>query len=226
MTYATEWNDVYRNNSHMSIWPWSDLVSSVYRYANPRDGYQRVLELGCGAGANIPLFLKENCDYYSIEGSENIVKKLIAIYPELSKKILIGDFTNKNSFLKDNFFDLVVDRGSITCNDTNAITNTLKHVVEYLRPGGKIICIDWYSSVHSDSKTGDYIDAHTRTNLPADSHLNGIGKVHFSDKEHILQLFKNSDLIIEKLEHKEKSQELPNNKFHFASWDIIARKPV
>ncbi len=55
MEYSNEWNEAYKNNSHMSIWPWSDLVSCVYRYAHPKDGYQRVLELGCGAGANIPL---------------------------------------------------------------------------------------------------------------------------------------------------------------------------
>ncbi|MGN5030804.1 hypothetical protein ACTFBV_20625 [Aeromonas rivipollensis] len=56
MAFSNEWDEQYKNNHHMSIWPWSDLVSSIYRYANPKNGYKRVLELGCGAGANIPLF--------------------------------------------------------------------------------------------------------------------------------------------------------------------------
>ena len=37
----------------MSIWPWSDLVSYVMRYVPPNFAEFKVLELGCGAGANI-----------------------------------------------------------------------------------------------------------------------------------------------------------------------------
>lgn len=226
MSFSKQWNDIYKNNAHMSIWPWSDLVSNFYRHAHPNNGFIKVLELGCGAGANIPLFMQEGCDYYAIEGSEAIVSKIIKKYPELNNKVKIGDFTNKMDCFKDNSFDLVIDRGSITCNDTNSIVDTLKCALEYLRPGGKIICIDWYSDMHSDAKNGEYVDSHTRANFPEKSHLHGIGKVHFSDKNHILQIFKKSGLIIEKLEHKEKKQEIPSNKTRFASWDIVAYKQL
>ncbi|MCX0421047.1 class I SAM-dependent methyltransferase [Aeromonas veronii] len=226
MSFSKQWNCIYSNNTHMSIWPWSDLVSNFYRYAHPKNGFIKVLELGCGAGANIPLFLKEDCDYYAIEGSEKIIEKIIEKYPILSNKIIADDFTNKSNFFKEHFFDLVVDRGSITCNNTSAINNTLNCIFEYLRPGGKLICIDWYSTLHSDAKRGDYVDSHTRTNFPIDSHLHGIGQVHFSDREHILQLFNKVGLTIEKLEHKEKIQELPKSNVHFASWDIVAYKPT
>ena len=42
----------YKEKLQMSIWPWSDLVTAVMRLRLPAS--TRVLELGCGAGANIP----------------------------------------------------------------------------------------------------------------------------------------------------------------------------
>ena len=33
MTFSNEWDQRYQENTHMSIWPWSDLVSFVKRYS-------------------------------------------------------------------------------------------------------------------------------------------------------------------------------------------------
>ena len=41
----------------------------------------RVLELGCGPGANIPFFLSQGADYYAAEGSETIVVELQKKFP-------------------------------------------------------------------------------------------------------------------------------------------------
>lgn len=226
MAYSEEWNEAYKNNSHMSIWPWSDLVSSVYRYANPKDGYQRVLELGCGAGANIPLFLALNCDYYGIEGSPIITKKLIETYPQLEGKIITSDFSKEHIPDFDNYFNLVIDRASITHNDTLAIKKILQSIIIYLQPGGKFIGIDWFSTQHSDFEKGRAVDRHTKTDFPYQSQFSGVGQVHFSDEDHIIELFTNVGLTIERLEHKERTTILPESNHHFASWDIIASKPI
>jgi hypothetical protein len=31
MSFSNEWNDRYQENTNMSIWPWSDLVSAVMK---------------------------------------------------------------------------------------------------------------------------------------------------------------------------------------------------
>ena len=57
MSFSNEWDESYKKNTHLSIWPWSDLVSYVMRYARPENPKNcNVLELGCGAGANIDFF--------------------------------------------------------------------------------------------------------------------------------------------------------------------------
>lgn len=92
MGFSTEWNEKYSNNEHMSIWPWSDLISYFYRYAG-KNNVKSVLEIGCGAGANIPFFKALGLDYHAVEGSEFIVRKLKEKYPEYKDNIKCGDFS-------------------------------------------------------------------------------------------------------------------------------------
>src|SRR6202030_1413326 len=113
----------FQLNTHISIWPWSDLVSYVNRYASSTKGYRRVLELGCGVGANIPFFLKQGSDYSSIEGSAAAVASLHEAYPTLRERIVVGDFTQAIPFSGP--FDLVVDRSALTHNTTAAISRSL-----------------------------------------------------------------------------------------------------
>src|SRR3990172_8519201 len=101
-----EWEDTYRNSSHLSIWPWSEMVSYVMRYVRPDKNF-RVLEVGCGAGANIPFFKHLEVDYHAIEGSASIVEKLHKRFPDLKDKIIVGDFTGE--IATPGLFDLIVD---------------------------------------------------------------------------------------------------------------------
>ncbi|MBO6179167.1 MAG: hypothetical protein J6O04_08340 [Selenomonadaceae bacterium] len=75
MGFSSEWETVYKENKQLSVWPWSHLVSLAHRYGNLHEG-MRVLEIGCGAGANIPFFISVGADYYGVEGSGTMAKRL------------------------------------------------------------------------------------------------------------------------------------------------------
>lgn len=220
MNFSTEWEDVYKNQNHLSIWPWSDVVSYVKRYANPSAESFKVLELGCGAGANIPFFKSLDVEYHAIEGSKSIVEKLHEKFPEYKENIVIGDFTTME--LKEDFYDLILDRGSLTHNSTTAITTCLKNVYNSLKKDGKYIGIDWFSTVHSDFNHGEEVegDFNTRTNM-IDGQFVNLGNVHFSDKDHLGELFADFTFLI--LEHKVHTFEIPNN-HTFASWNFVVKK--
>jgi SAM-dependent methyltransferase len=222
MNFSTEWDRVYRGNKQLSRWPWSDLVSYVHRYARPGDGFQRVLELGCGAGANIPFFETLGTDYHGIEGSPSIVQLLHEQFPKIRGRIVVGDFTETIPF--DGKFDLVVDRSSITHNVTTAIHRTLGMIFFRLRAGGKFIGIDWFSMEHSDAQLGDALDAWTRTNI-RNGQFSGIGAVHFSNHEHLRELLRESGFEIERLEHKQVDTVVPEGNNRFAAWNFVAVKP-
>ena len=72
------WDQVYTNKKHLSAWPWSGLISLVHQFGHKiiNKKKNRVLELGFGAGANIPFFLSQKSNYYGIDASPHIVKKV------------------------------------------------------------------------------------------------------------------------------------------------------
>lgn len=218
MGFSNEWDKRYQNNTHMSIWPWSDLVSLVMKHKPQKDGF-KVLELGCGAGANIPLFASLNADYYAIEGSETIAKQLCQQYPQFKNNIIVADFTKD---IPNEKFDLIIDRASLTCNNEKSIIECLNKCHYQLVDGGKFIGVDWYSTKYYDYKKGDEAeDVWTRTNF-VDGGFANTGRVHFSDKNHLIGLFKNFKIL--NMTHKTLTQEEPNNGWELASWNFVAEK--
>jgi SAM-dependent methyltransferase len=220
MNFSPEWDQRYRENTHLSRWPWSDLVSYVFRHARPDSPSYHVLEVGVGAGANIPFFKALGAQFFGIDGSEAIVADLKKRHPEFEKNLVVGDFTSAIPFAGP--FDLVVDRASLTANSTAAIRSGLKLVHGLLKPGGKFIGIDWYSTQHSEYAKGKPAeDANTRTGF-TEGQYKGLGRVHFSDRAHLEDLFRDFELLT--LEHKTSDVLLPAQGFHFAAWNLAARK--
>jgi SAM-dependent methyltransferase len=220
MTFSLDWEKQYRNNAHLSVWPWTDLVSLVMRYSGPHNKNFQVLELGCGAGANIPFFHNLKVMYSSLEGSINMVEKIKKKYSVYSRTIKVADFTREIPFRTK--FDLVVDRASLTCNSDEDIRYCLKILTPKIKSGGKYIGIDWYSTLHSEYKKGySDSDLFTRNGFTS-GQFTGLGRVHFSNEKHIRELF--SDFQFELLEHKIIHKIIPDSKYVFASWNFVAKK--
>lgn len=221
MTFSQEWEKCFKENTQISTWPWSDLVSYVMRYARPTGENFRVLELGCGAGANIPFFISLGVDYYAIDGSSTIVEILKKKFPSISTNIVQGDFTLEIPF--NGTFDLIVDRCAITHNTTQGIKNCLNNIYKKLKKNGKYIGIDWFSTNNSDFLSGHAIDddKFTRTEYEKGMFAR-VGLVHFSDKNHLLELFSDFDIL--HLEHKTVKTEIPENYYQAAWWNLVVQK--
>ncbi|WP_337056935.1 class I SAM-dependent methyltransferase [Pseudomonas sp. USHLN015] len=222
MSFSIEWEQRYAASTHLSIWPWSDVVSLTKRHCRELGPGRRVLELGCGAGANIPFFQSLGVDYHAVEGSPTIAAQLRERLPELAATIATGDFTQPWPFAPG--FDLVLDRASLTCNGEEAIRRCLRQVHEALVPGGFFIGVDWYSVNHSDARRGQPdADPHTRSGF-TDGSFAGTGRVHFSDEAHLRALFADFELL--HLEEKQSVRYEPADGHRFASWMLVARKPA
>jgi hypothetical protein len=220
--FSKEWDRRFRAGGNISRWPWSDVVSHVYRYARPPSDFKRVLELGCAAGPNIPFFMSLGMDYWAIEGSETIVAQVHASFPELSERVVAGDFTRDIPYPGP--FDLVIDRSSVTFNTTEAITRTLQMSFERLRPGGKYLGFDWCSTAYPDAQLGFALDSHTRTNIGEGQFLE-LGAVHFSDRAHLEQLLVSAGFDLERIEHKQVDTFIPANEAAKGWWSFVAVRP-
>ncbi len=222
MSFSNEWEQRYAENTHLSVWPWSDVVSLTRRHCRTLGAGSRVLELGCGAGANIPFFEALGVAYHAVEGSPTIVATLHERLPHLADSIVTGDFTQPWAFAPG--FDLVIDRASLTCNGGQAIRRCLRQAYDALLPGGFFIGVDWYSTLHSDYANGERgEDAFTRKAFTSGSFAN-TGNVHFSDEAHLRDLFQDFELVM--LEEKQAVRYEPADNHRFASWLLVARKPL
>ena len=222
MGFSKEWEEQYSSNHQMSIWPWSDLVSYIYRYTElAKRPNAKVLELGCGAGANIRLFQELGADYYAMDGSPTIIKMLQEKYPMYAKNLVVGDFTKEIPF--DGKFDVIVDRAALTHNTTVDIKNTVRLIEEHLSAGGQFIGIDWFSKNHDDFGLGDIVPGDEYTNFmkDVDGQFAGLGNVHFSDEAHLRELFANFDI---KVMEEKVVNTLLLVKHRFASWNFVAVK--
>jgi SAM-dependent methyltransferase len=219
--FDAAWDRRYAENTHLSVWPWSDVVSYVNRHLKPREDFTRILELGCGAGANIPFFLSRDDEYFAVEGSKTIVEQLKLKFPAISGNIVCGDFTKEIPF--DRMFDAVLDRCSLTCNDTASIERCLKILRNKVRKDGFFIGIDWFSDKHADSRNGIAVDGHTRRDIES-RQFGGVGNVHFSDQEHLMNLFCKYGFEIELLEHKESQLLLGAESFNICAMNFLAKR--
>ena len=221
MSFSQEWEETYKKKLHQSIWPWSDLISYVMRYSRPTRRDFRVLELGCGAGANIPFFKKLGAQYFGIDGSRSVIKMLKRRFPDLRNNLIVGDFTKKIPFRGK--FNLVVDRASLTHNTTKVIIECVNRLIlPKIKVGGKFIGIDWYSTEHDDYKCAgkNKIDKYSASNY-TEGQFGGLGVVHFADQKIIKKIFKK--FKFELVEHKIYKRIIPA-KHTAASWNFIAVK--
>jgi SAM-dependent methyltransferase len=221
MSFSTEWDNIYQANKHMSTWPWSDLIAYVKRNLPDIDEKSYVLELGCGAGANISFFQQLKVNYFATEGSNFIVRYLTEKFPSLADNIKVADFTKEIPF--DLTFDLIFDRGSVCCNNTASIENCISLITKHLKTGGLYIGIDWPSTLHTEFNNGVFVDDMYTKNQFSPGPFYNMGLIHFFDKKHIQDLFKGYEFI--KMEHKTFKQEFPESDFQLSNWNFIVKKP-
>src|SRR5687768_11597172 len=148
MSFSAEWDGIYQAGQQHTAWPWSDLVSLVRRFVAGDLASARVLELGCGTGANAPFFLASGAAYHAIDGSATAVAVVNERFPMLRGAVVAGDFTR--AFPLPGPFDLIIDRASVTHNSAQAVRQTLDLAFSALRTGGHYIGVDWFSERHSD----------------------------------------------------------------------------
>ncbi len=221
MGFSQQWDKQYAAAAHQACWPWSDVVSYVMRYARPNKPEFKVLELGCGAGANIPFFKKLAVNYTGLDGSTSVIRSLQQQYPEFTQNLLVMDFTQE---LPNGEYDLIIDRAALTHNSTQAIKAALELVYKALKKDGNFIGIDWFSTEYSDyKKLGEITtDEFTKSFGSESRSFAELGNVHFSDLAHLQTLFQ--DFQLANVQHKVIEERDAGSEWVFASYNFVATK--
>ena len=223
---VNKWEETYTAGRQVNSWPWSDLISLYFHYyklLDLQEFHPKVLELGAGTGNNFPFWRSLKADYFGIEFSASAVAICLKKFPELQNSLQIGDFSLIAPELET--FDIICDRASVThCNNLD-VQSVISDSLKSLKKGGLYLGVDWFSKNHSDfNLPSTHIDANTRSDFITGQFV-GLGQVHFAERSDMLEIFKDFEIL--ELTEKIVSNHYPSQSTHqFASWNIVARKPL
>lgn len=215
--------DVYRKGRQLSRYPSEMVVSFIFSYTGEvRDRTKcRVLDLGCGAGNNVWFLAREGFAVTGIEQSPSAIdyaKERLAS-EGLSADLRVGDFSTLPD-LDGESFDIVIDRGAITCNRRTLIESTLDEVQRILKPNGLFFSqmISWD---HGSRPFGQDLGDGCYDNFSAGPYA-GVSKIFFADSATIDDLYASRFEILAK-DHAVVERRDPAKKN--AHWRIVCRKP-
>ena len=87
---------------------------------------------------------------------------------------------------------------------------------------GRFVGVDWYSTQHTEYDWGDPIDdSYTRIFTDERCEFKNVGKAHFFDKDHLLDIL--SDFKIIHLDHKVYTHYISKPEgYQSCSWNFVA----
>jgi len=193
------WESIFRNKE-WGKYPPEHVVRFVARtFADAADrGKVRLLEIGCGPGANVWFIAREGFSVCGIDGSPTAVdraKKRLAS-EGLTADLRVGDFGQLP--WPDSAFDGVIENVSLYCNPQAAIERALSEVHRVLRPGAPFL-----SSFFSDRTwgygTGNMVEPDGFMDL-REGPLAGAGFCLFLNRDRVSELFRAfTDLAVERI---------------------------
>jgi SAM-dependent methyltransferase len=128
------WNELLANG--WGKYPNESLVRFLCRYKRTHPFPIKVLDGGCGGGANTKMMLAEGFDVYAIDGAPNGVELTRAFTGLDEEHLKLCDFNEIATKFEPNTFDIVVDNVSFGTTTKENLSNILSQTKVILKTGG------------------------------------------------------------------------------------------
>jgi len=205
------WEKQYKDNGFKSQreYPNESLIAFVKRNCKTGD---KILELGCGSGANIWFLGKEGYEAYGMDYAETGIEYCEKMLDKWGSKakLVVGDM--RKLPYEDNYFDAIVDVVSVQHLKFSEHLGCLKEIYRCLKSGGK------YFSYHLGENSisyikggGKLIDRNTIDNIADTSKpLAGNGQTCFLSRNDYYNFLSESgfkNIVIDKVTRSYNNQE-------------------
>lgn len=156
MTFDKNWEElIYDKSQQVNKYPFDQIVTLVNRNFNRKNILTkkfRAIDLGCGTGNNLKFLLDFGFnEVVGIDGSSSAIKIAKEFLKNNKANLFVQDFKNISS--EDSYFDLCIDRGSITHNYFNSIESVFNEVYRILKKNGFFISILFSQDHYAYKKT-------------------------------------------------------------------------
>ncbi|MEA5088412.1 class I SAM-dependent methyltransferase [Solidesulfovibrio sp.] len=221
MSWDPAWERVFREND-WGKYPGEDLIRFVARnfYRAQRRSEVKILEIGCGPGANLWYVAREGFQAFGVDGSPMALaqarRRLDAECPGWTGLVARGDMTSLP--WRDGIFDAVIDNEAGCCNGYEASRTIYAEAARVLKPGGRIFVRTFAEGTWGEG-TGRRLgpDAWQPTEGP----MANTGCTRFTRREHLSDLL--SPFVLEEVERI--SRTLDAGRRAVVEWIAIGRLP-
>ncbi|WP_086761598.1 class I SAM-dependent methyltransferase [Nostoc sp. 106C] len=189
MNWDSTWEQIF-STREWGKYPPEEVIRFIARnfYAFTNRKQIKLLEIGCGTGANIWYMSREGFDVYGIDGSATAIAKAEnRLHSEgLKAHLQIGDLISLSNFYPPAYFDAVLDVACLQHNSIPGIKIIVEQVKTVLKPGGRIFSMavasgSWGYGLGKEVESGTFIEI---TEGPLESK----GLCHFFNLEEVQEL--------------------------------------
>ena len=215
------WEEIFRTRN-WGKYPPEHVVRGVARnfYSRPNRAEVRLLEIGCGPGANVWFMAREGFPVAGIDGSPTAIAQAQQrlAHERLSADLRVGDYIALP--WDDGSFDGVIENVSLYCNRWTAIQQALREVRRVLKPGAPFLSSfftnrTWGYGLGTEVEPDGFVDIR-------EGPIAGKGFCLFLKRERISELFSGfSDVVVERI-----SWTLDNEQHLIEQFVITCRKPA
>jgi SAM-dependent methyltransferase len=192
-TFDETWEQVHKEQE-WGRYPSEDVIRFIARnyYKTDRKSI-KILDLGCGGGANAWFFCKEGFDVYAVDGSKAAINKTDSLLKSmgLQANLFVCDIVHMP--FDDSFFDVIIDCACIYSNTIFCIEEIVKECYRTLKQDGKMYTTGNFTLDTTGIGTGLKIEENTYKDI-TEGVLAGRGTAHFftqNEMERVYNKFKN-----------------------------------
>lgn len=220
MVWDPKWEEVFQQQ-HWGKYPSEELIRFIARnFYHVKDrGRVRVLEVGCGPGANLWYMAREGFAVYGIDGSRSAIDqattRLDLECPDWQGELQVGDIMSLP--YADASFDAVIDIEALCCNSFEDSCRIIQEIGRVIKPGGKFFSRTFATGCWGEG-TGEPI-GHNAWHV-SEGPLANKGYARFTDRADLPDLLQGFQL--EELELL--SRTMSGMQHTLKEWLIVAQK--
>jgi len=215
------WEKIH-NSKEWGKYPSIEVVRFIANnYYNKQRDKIKILDFGCGQGANTWFLANENFDTYAFDISESAIYKAKERLNNMKLKANFSTMNGTNLQYSNDVFDSVIDCAAIYNNIFSDILLMYKETYRVLKFGGKLFSTGLWNVKTTGYGTGEFLERNTYNNLTLGA-LSNLGIVHFFTREELNESLKK--IGFKNISIDEKSEMLNNNLICISQYIVSAEK--